>query len=263
MLSSNVWSSDKRFGRWLRLPLRLVPRRAVVPILTGPLRGMSWVVGAGPHGYWLGTYERDKQQWLQRVLRPGDCFFDIGANVGYYSLLASRLVGHAGRVIAFEPLPRNLTFLKRHLRMNGVRNTKLWEVAVSDVDGTMNFAEGANPSIGKLAENGSLQVRTVALDSLWREGLLPTPRVIKIDVEGAEAAVLRGAAQLLSDARPVIQLAGHGWAQQHECEVILARHNYRIDPQRDGTADGMYESVAEPLTVVGTACGGGRGGDVL
>jgi FkbM family methyltransferase len=263
MWSGPLWSRVNRLGRLVRLPLTLVPRRAVIPILTGPLQGTAWVVGAGPHGYWLGTYESDKQQWLQRVLRPGDCFLDVGANVGYYSLLASRLVGRAGRVIAFEPLPRNLTFLKRHLRMNGARNTILWEAAVSDAEGTMRFAEGTNPSGGKLAENGRLQVRTVTLDSLWQRGLFPTPQVIKIDVEGAEAAVLRGAARLLAHARPVVLLAGHGWAQQHKCEEILAELNYRTVPQRDATTDGMYESIAMPLNVAEIECGGGHKVDHL
>ena len=115
-------SNETRLGRLLRLPLRLLPAGAVVPILSGPLRGRRWVVGAGPHGYWLGTYEADKQRLLQTLLREGDCFFDVGANVGFFTLLASALVGRSGRVVAFEPLPQNLAFLRRHLLLNRPHN---------------------------------------------------------------------------------------------------------------------------------------------
>jgi len=239
-------SNETRLGRLLRLPLRLLPAGAVVPILSGPLRGRRWVVGAGPHGYWLGTYEADKQRLLQTLLREGDCFFDVGANVRFFTLLASALVGRSGRVVAFEPLPQNLAFLRRHLLLNRVRNAAVYDAAVSDAAGVVAFAEGDSRSAGRINRSGRLAVRAVTLDDLWRRGEVPAPRAVKIDVEGAEGAVLRGAAGLLSAARPVVVLAGHGWAAQQECGDLLARLGYRLVLTRDGTADGMYESVAYP-----------------
>ncbi len=89
----------------IRAPLSLVPRGAVVPVLTGPMKGARWVVGAGTNGCWLGTYEPRTRHWLQAVLGRGRVFFDIGANVGFFTLLASRIVGEEGAVVAFEPLP--------------------------------------------------------------------------------------------------------------------------------------------------------------
>ena len=78
-------------GKLARLPLRLIPKKAVLPILQGQLRGKKWVVGAGNHSYWLGSYEMHKRQAFEREVKPGMVVFDVGANVGFYSLLAAYL----------------------------------------------------------------------------------------------------------------------------------------------------------------------------
>lgn len=99
---------DSLVGRLLRWPLRFIPPELVVPILQGKLKGRKWVVGSSKHGCWLGSYEYHKRRLFEQLIRPGDTVFDIGAHVGFYTLLASILTGPAGRVFAFEPLPRNL-----------------------------------------------------------------------------------------------------------------------------------------------------------
>ena len=76
-------SPEKAIGRALRAPLRLVPRRTVVRVLQGPLRGARWVVGASTHGAWLGSYDQQTQDWLVERVKPGDVVYDIGANVGF------------------------------------------------------------------------------------------------------------------------------------------------------------------------------------
>jgi FkbM family methyltransferase len=244
---SDRWlSNETRLGRLLRLPLRLLPAGTVVPILSGPLGGRRWIVGAGPHSYWLGNYEADKQRLLQKLLREGDCFLDIGANVGFHTLLAAALVGRSGRVVAFEPLPQNLAFLRRHLLLNRIRNVTAYEAAVSDAPGMVTFNESCGPSMGRIDSIGSLTVQAVTLDDLWHGGEFPPPRAVKIDVEGAEDAVLRGAAKLLAAARPVVVLSGHGWSAQQNCTDLLSRLGYRPVLTRDGRTDGMYESVAYP-----------------
>src|SRR5437899_3136746 len=85
-------------GRLLRLPLALVPRSATVCVLGGSLRGARWVVGSASHGCWLGWYEADKQRAFASLVKRGDVVFDIGAHVGFYTLLASRLCGPSGHV---------------------------------------------------------------------------------------------------------------------------------------------------------------------
>jgi hypothetical protein len=105
-----------------RRALGLVPRGTTVRIIQGRLRGARWVVGAGTHGCWLGSYEQAKQILMETLVQPGGVAYDIGANAGFFTLLFSRLVGESGSVVAFEPLPANLRFLRQHLAKNDVRN---------------------------------------------------------------------------------------------------------------------------------------------
>lgn len=114
ILESRSW-----LGRVARLPLRCLPKSAVVPMIGRPCRGLWWLAGSAPHGAWLGTLERRKLSHFVSRLRPGMTVWDIGANVGLYTLAAARVVRPGGRVAAFEPLPRNLGFLRRHLDLNG------------------------------------------------------------------------------------------------------------------------------------------------
>lgn len=246
-MSSLIKMARKAFERALRLPLRLVPKCRVVSVLSGPARGLKWVVGAATHGCWMGTYELSKQQAMMSLLNPGDCFLDVGANAGFFTLLAARLVGPTGQVIAFEPAPQNLQKLQKHLSLNQFENVTVIDAAVCDHDGRAAFQTGAADECGGLATFGTLQVETVSLDQLWKAGRFRPPQLIKIDVEGAEARVLRGAEALIRATKPVILLAGHGTATQRVCESILADFGYKVTVDRDGSMDGMYESTATPI----------------
>ena len=127
------------------------------------------------------------------MIAPGDCVLDIGANAGYYTLLASRSVGPMGRVFAFEPLPLNLQFLREHIRLNGLVNVTVVRKAVSDRQGTARFAAGQSPLMGRLSSQGEMEIETVTIDGLVEGGVVPGPQALKIDVEGAEESVLAGA----------------------------------------------------------------------
>ena len=98
-------------GKALRLPLRLIPADAVLPVLQGPLRGMKWISGSSNHGCWLGSFEYHKQRLFDAAIKRKSVVCDIGANVGLYSLVASR---KAMRVIAVEPMLENVRYLERH-----------------------------------------------------------------------------------------------------------------------------------------------------
>ena len=201
-----------------------------MPILQGALRGKKWIVGAGTHGCWLGSYEYNKRILFEKAVQPGMTVFDIGAHAGFYSLLASVLVGPGGRVVAFEPLPRNIKFLMEHLRLNRVHNVQVVEAAVADVDGVAPFDTGIGSSFGHLANQGQLEVRTVTLDSMIDRGRIPAPHVIKIDVEGAEYRLLTGAANTLNEHHPVLFLATHGKDQHGDCLGLLHECGYVITP---------------------------------
>jgi FkbM family methyltransferase len=210
-------------ARALRLPLRLIPSAARVPILSGPLRGKWWVVGSSLHSCWLGTFEVEKQALFAAALGRGDIVYDVGAHVGMYSLLAAAHVGSGGHVYSFEPLPRNLDYLEQHLALNRVDNCTVLDVAVSSRAGTAAFDESSHPAMGHLGAAGGrvITVRTVTLDDLVANGVTRPPSVIKIDIEGAEYDCLRGAASVLASSRPIIFVATHGPDVHERCCRLL------------------------------------------
>src|SRR5256885_1092969 len=89
----SLLSPDRLLGKLARAPLHLIPSKAVLPILQGPGRGLRWIVGSYNHGCWLGSYEYEKQVVLQRLVQKGNVVYDIGAHVGFFTLIFSRLVG--------------------------------------------------------------------------------------------------------------------------------------------------------------------------
>lgn len=220
-------------GRALRRTLAWIPPGTVVRVLQGEMRGTKWIVGSSVHGCWLGSYERDKQSAVAQRLHPGHVFYDVGANVGFYSLLASRRVRPGGIVHAFEPLPDNVSHLRRHLALNGADDVRVHAVALADVDGMARFALGDSSSEGKLRTDGGLVVQTARMDSLVHQGLEP-PDVIKMDIEGGEVAALMGARETLGTHRPVLLVATHG-AEAHRCTLaLLGELGYRVESLAGG-----------------------------
>ena len=210
------------------------------------MRGMKWIAGSSNHGCWLGSFEYEKQRMFEEKVAPGDIVFDIGANVGFYTLLASILVGPQGKVFAFEPDPRNLHFLREHLRINSIKNVCVIEAAVADYTGIANFDAGPNASMGHLADDGGIQVKTVSLDALVKSGEVPHPDCLKIDVEGGEVLVLLGASGVLTH-HPVIFLATHGKDLHHHCCELLPSFGYRIEPISGTSLERTDEVVALPI----------------
>ena len=239
-------SDRSLLGRLMRFPLRLIPSGARIPVIQGPLRGKQWIAGSSNHGCWLGSYEYAKQKAFSAAIRRGYCVYDLGANVGFYSLLASVLVGPEGRVFSFEPVPRNLEFLRRHLELNGASNCSVWDVAVGRSVGTANFDLGPNASMGHLAveSNGTLSVRTVTLDSLVASGKLPPPNLIKCDIEGGEYDALMGASDILVKHGPTIFLATHGPEVHQQCCRLLADLHYELTPLDELSLDHASEVLA-------------------
>lgn len=232
-------------GRLLRQPLRLIPDRTPMPILQGRLRGKRWIAGSHTHGCWLGSYENEKQKLFESAVNEGDVVFDIGANVGFYTMLASVLVGPSGRVHAFEPVPRNIRFLNEHLRLNRMSNVEVIEAAVSDESGETGFDDSPGSAMGFVSAAGALKVKTVAIDDLVAQGAVAPPDCMKIDVEGGEVLVLKGARSTLETYRPKIFLATHGAdAHRQACELLRSM-SYRISALDDSSvseADELFAS---------------------
>lgn len=158
------------------------------------------------------TWEPPLTELLQAVLRPGDTFLDLGANLGYYSLLASPLVGTTGRVIAFEPLPAAADWFRRNLALNGYSNVELVEAAVGEQPGETTLSTFAGDALATasrfLAWREQAEQRvTVPMTTLNAFGLqrgLSGPMVVKMDVEGSEWNVVRGALGFLRTHRPLL-----------------------------------------------------------
>jgi FkbM family methyltransferase len=200
----------------------------VVPILQGPLAGRRWIVGSATHGAWLGTYEYAKQRLFARSIQPGTVVFDLGANVGFFTLIAAIRTGTGGRVYAFEPLPRNVDFLRRHLDHNRIRNVEVVEAAVSDSSGSAAFEEFESPALGRLGRSGRLRIQTVTLDEMVLDNGLPLPDVVKIDIEGGERRALEGARRVLERRHPLIFLATHGAQVHASCCALLTGLGYAM-----------------------------------
>jgi FkbM family methyltransferase len=217
----------------LRWPLGLIPAQTHMRVLLGPLRGARWVVGSGNHVAWIGLYEFRKQQTFVRSVKRRSVVFDIGAHAGFYSLLASRLVGPHGVVFALEPLPANVSALREHLRINQIGNVRVLELAAWDRTGRVSFDDMAGSTYtGRIATTGRRRVQAIRLDELVDSGTLPPPDVIKMDIEGAELEALRGAHAVLSRYKPEILLATHGSVIHRECLTLLSSLGYSVAPLR-------------------------------
>lgn len=218
--------------RWL---IRHIPAGAVMPVLQGPLRGARWVAGASDAGCWLGSYEAEVQELLVSLVRPGSVVYDLGANAGFFTLLASRLVGPAGKVYAFEPLPANLDVLRRHLALNRAANVTVVAAAVGDRDGSARFeGSGSKARLGDGGAHGTaIEVTAVRIDTLIAHGELAPATLVKLDVEGAELAALQGMDRLLRDVRPRLLIEFHG---RHidgvdvdtACRTLLQQRGYDL-----------------------------------
>jgi FkbM family methyltransferase len=155
------------------------------------------------------SYEAHVSAIMRPLLKPGLVVVDVGANIGYYTLLAASRIGDAGRVLAFEPNMDNCRLLQMSLEANGFRNVILHPVAVADMAGVVGFATGgSNGSINRDDPTAMpFQVQAVRLDDVLGDYLLDKAAridLVKMDIEGAEGLALAGMEQLLTRHKPVI-----------------------------------------------------------
>lgn len=180
-------------------------------IFSGKLRGMQFSMPSLERAaYALGTYESHVVNVFSAYLKPKAVAFDVGANAGYLTMVMAKLVGPEGQVFAFEPDERNLKALQSNLQSNGLTQVSAIAKAVSDISGIVEFASFEYTLVGHIAgENTPVdaslkQVAATSLDDFVFVENQPKPEFIKIDVEGAEYLVLKGAKRLLQEVRPII-----------------------------------------------------------
>lgn len=195
--------------------------------------GLTLVCGPrGGQGVWCGLsgceYESELPLFLG-LLSAGDIVLDIGANIGAYAFRASRVVGAAGRVIAFEPLPANRDRLAEGKKINGLENLTICGVAAGDQDGKVTLYAGArmsSASMVRVAESNSIEVPVRRVDDLLPELNLPRVDWVKMDIEGAEPMALRGMKAILRDFQPGVLFEND--AGGAEAASILEAAGYEI-----------------------------------
>lgn len=220
----------------------------LLPILGGALRGHRWCPASGGKllRVLLGTYEKEQTSLFLRHIGPGDVVLDIGAACGYYTLLASKLVGKAGRIVAFEPDPKNAGYLRRHVSANHLSQATILQLALSDNSGTARFGGGSGTGTGRLCDEGAYDVTVRRLDDIAAQ-LQVAPTHLKIDVEGAELSVLRGGEQTIRRHQPTIFLSTHPGMVKRvhaDCCDLLARWGYELRPILGGELARSTEVLA-------------------
>lgn len=190
-------------------PVRALNRQVLRYLAAEPavVLGHRMVVEPGDNLrlYGKGEYEPYQTELWQQDIRPGDVVLDIGANIGYYTLLFARWVGPTGRVYAFEPDPKNFDILKRNVELNGYANVVLSSKAVSDRTQTLRLYLSSDPKDHRTYDVGdgrpSIEIEAVSLDDYFADY---DGRVdfVKMDIQGFEPVALAGMRRFLERTRP-------------------------------------------------------------
>lgn len=224
-----------------RLLIRWVRNRSV-SIMSGVGAGLRFNPGNSNPDYAFGTNELPVQHALADKLKLGDVFYDIGANVGFFTVIAAKLVGEKGFVYAFEPVPENVTCIQSNIKSNNFSNVNLdtravsshtgkGELILADYSGGATLSEADKPPDMK----GVIPVDLVSIDDLMADHKMRPPSLVKIDVEGAELSVLLGMKQTIQEYKPMlIYEVDDGnedrfQQKQEECDNFVTNCGYTLE----------------------------------
>lgn len=186
----------------------LRPKKNVVIKIQGSKMLVDSRRGLGARVWENGTWEMMTTKIMQKYLKKGMVVVDIGANIGYYSLLAAKRVGPSGKVYAFEPAPENYAALKKNIEMNGYTNIIPVQKAVADKNGVVPFLlDVKEPLAHRIQDNGdkknNIEVSVVTLDDFFKDKEKQID-IIKIDAEGSEMFVLEGMRRILTENKNLV-----------------------------------------------------------
>ena len=209
-------------------------------IRAGPARGLRISLRNASRNHLDGSYERPVQRVLEESLRPGDTFLDIGSSIGFFTLIAARLVGPEGRVFAVEPVPENARCILTSAAANGFSIITVIEAAAGGAEGSGDLALAHHPGGATLSATdapsdmkGSLRVPVTTVDALLASGRIGAPSLVKIDVEGTEINVLEGMRRTLLTCRP---------------QLVV-----EVDAATGGVAEAKFRAVTDWLQTAGYA----------
>lgn len=206
--------------------------------------------------YYETDYEPETFQFFRKNLKPGDTVLDIGAHIGLFSVLTSRLVGDGGKVYAFEPTPFTRGVLQEVIRLNGCDgNVEVLPEAVADKAGTTYFFDtgtevsNANSLVQTERSMEKIEIPVTSVDAFVAERGI-TINCLKIDVEGAEYDLLKGAKKVLTEHRPIARLGLHPEsmsANGHSLEMIweILEH-YKYTPEYNGSPISKQKFCSQP-----------------
>lgn len=242
-------------------------RRSALPIVVGAGRGLRVRFGESALTRAVARAEAQVEDAFLALLRPGDVVYDVGANIGWYSLLAARAVGASGKVVAFEPSLQNAALLRANAATNRLANVTVIPAAVAERDGWATFehrgslegslsgdgdagASSAGGAAPRRAVRGLSVVPVLALDSWIAATAQDPPGIVKIDVEGAEAHVVRGMSQTLRTVGPALVIELHGTQAEVADALEEAGYEHALiqspAPTREGP--GWAHVLARPRT---------------
>jgi FkbM family methyltransferase len=226
-----------------------------VAIESGPLQGMILVVDEHvSHAHIRGSYELETQFAIDKMVSPGFICYDLGASIGYLTLLMAR---KAKMVYAFEPAALASAEILKHAAANHLENITIVPSPVSDVVRTVRFSRNSNAYGSRIAEDQSkwptVELTTITLDDFVRAN--PAPDFIKIDVEDEEARVLQGARSILSQRKTTICCELHSEKSARGVQEILFEYNYTLTDLKGRRFEitgpvvpGDVQILASPLT---------------
>ena len=185
-----------------------------------------------------GGFETAEISCAIELAAPGMTAFDVGANIGIYSVAVGRVVGREGLVVAVEPDATNLSRLRDHLTLNSIANVLVVEAVAGDHDGVVELQLADDPAFHSVAgievghvAVGTMSVPSVRLDRIWEDRGRPIVSIVKIDVEGLELSVLRGARAMITSSHPALLVEANDEARLALIRNELEPLGYRRIPR--------------------------------
>jgi FkbM family methyltransferase len=227
-------------------------------IMRGSMAGVRINLGGSFLRYLTGDAEPEVQDALAELIEPGQTVYDVGANIGFFTILCSRLVGPQGKVYAFEPIPENLVTLRHNIALNKLTNVVVVEQALSASTGTAEMfvspwsafhslnVDGASKRENHGPDGGQITVATVTLDEFVQGDGISPPDLIKLDVEGAELLVVEGMRATLRSVQPLLLVEVHDTNREYGEFIDSIDYCVRVI---DGDTPTLADAGRNPHTI--------------